>query len=42
MSSYDVLIGKLNFEGRIGHCFDHHAFKLDYVILWQNNPSILL
>ena len=42
MGRYNILIGKLYLEGRVGHCFNHHAFKLDYVILWQNNPSILL
>ena len=39
MSGYDMLIRQLYLEGRIRQCFHNHAFKLDYVILRQNNPS---
>ena len=40
MSRYDILIRELYLEGRVRHCFHNYAFKFDYVILWQNNPSI--
>jgi hypothetical protein len=40
MSRYDMLIRKLNFEGRVGHCFHNHTLKFNHVILRQNNPSI--
>ena len=39
MSRYDMLIGKLYLEGRVGKCFHNCAFKLYYIILRQNNPS---
>ena len=41
MSSYDMLVGKLHLEGRVGKCLNDCAFKFDYVILTQNNPSFL-
>ena len=42
MSRYNMLIGKLDFEGCIGQCLNYNAFKLDYIILRQNNPSSAL
>ena len=39
MSRYDVLVGKLDLEGCIGQSLNDRTFKLNYVILWQNNPS---
>ena len=39
MSRYDMPIGKLHFEGRIGQCLDYRTFKLNNIILRQNNPS---
>ncbi len=39
MSRYDMLIGKLDLEGCIGQSLNDRTFKLNYVILWQNNPS---
>ena len=39
MGGYDVPIRKLDFEGRIGQRLNDLAFKLDYIILRQNNPS---
>jgi hypothetical protein len=40
MSRYDMLIGKLYFEGCVGHCFHNHTLKFNHVILRQKNPSI--
>jgi hypothetical protein len=37
---YDVFIGKLDLEGRIGQCLNDYAFKFNYIILSQNNPSL--
>ena len=42
VSSHYMLIGKLYLEGRIGQCLNYCTFKLDNVILWQNNPSSAL
>lgn len=39
MSSYYHIVRQLYLEGRVGQRFDYRAFKLDNVILWQNNPS---
>ena len=39
VSSYYMLIGKLDFEGRVRQCLNYCTLKLYYVILWQNNPS---
>ena len=39
MRSYYVPIGELYLEVRVGQCLKHGSFKLNYVILWQNNPS---
>ena len=39
MSRYDMLVGKLDLEGCIGQSLNDRTFKLNYVILWQNNPS---
>ena len=39
MSRYDVLVGKLYLEGRVGQCLYYRTFKFNNVILWQNNPS---
>ena len=38
MRSYDMSIRKLDFEGRVGKCFNNGTLKLDNIILWQNNP----
>ena len=40
MSRYDMLIGKLDLEGCIGQCLNDYAFKFNYIILSQNNPSL--
>ena len=44
MCCYHIVVGKLYLEGRVGHCFNNHAFKFDYVILRQNSvpPSIIV
>ena len=39
MSCYYMLVGKLDFEGRIGQRLNYCTLKLYHVILWQNNPS---
>ena len=36
------IIRKLDLEGRVRQHFDYHAFKLYNVILWQNNPSLII
>ena len=41
MSNYDVLVGQLYLEGRVGQCLDDYAFKFNYIIFRQNNPSLL-
>ena len=40
MRRYDVLIGKLDLEGCIGQCLNDYAFKFNYIIFSQNNPSL--
>ena len=40
MRRYDVLIGKLDLEGCVGQCLNDYAFKFNYIILSQNNPSL--
>ncbi len=37
-----MLVGKLDLEGRVRQSLNHDAFKLDYIILRQNNPSSAL
>ena len=37
-----ISFGKLDLEGRVRQHFDYHAFKLYNVILWQNNPSLII
>ena len=39
MGSYNMPVRKLDFEGSVGQRLDHFPFKLDYIILRQNNPS---
>ena len=39
MSRYDMLIGKLYLEGRIGQCLNNDTFKLDYIILRHYSSS---
>lgn len=36
-----VPIRELDLEGCVGQCLKHNAFKLNYVIFCQNNPSLL-
>ena len=39
MSRYDMLIGELDLEGCVRQCLNDYAFKFNYIILRQNNPS---
>lgn len=41
MSSYDMLVGKLNLEGCVGQSLNYNAFKFNNVVLWQINTSRL-
>ena len=39
--SHYVTVGEFYLEVRIGQCLKYDAFKFHYIILWQNNPSVL-
>ena len=40
VSDNDMLIGQLYLEGCVGQCLNDYAFKFNYIILSQNNPSL--
>ena len=40
VGSYDMPVGKLYLEDRVGKCLHNHAFKFNHIILRQNNPSL--
>jgi hypothetical protein len=40
MRDNHVLIGQPDLEGGIGQRLNHFAFKFNYIIFRQNNPSL--
>jgi hypothetical protein len=40
MSCDHVLIRQLDLEGSVGQRLNDNAFKLDYIVLRQKNPSL--
>ena len=42
MGRYNMAVRQLDFEVGVGQSLKHRAFKLDHIILWQKNPSLLI